>query len=136
MGNQISEIRSDKQPIAGGNSGVRMLLDNTTLAFFLIDRKHEVIEFNRAAVQFSLSALSTGQSYTTIFNTEQLTVVTPSITAAFEGNVISLDVFDSHNRNYFSLTFNPIKNDQAHVTHVCLVMQDITLQKLEEDKVK
>lgn len=136
MANQISGIHSGEQPIAGNNSGARMLLDNTTLAFFLIDRKYEIIEFNRAAVQLSFNTLSTGQSYTTIFNAEQLTVVTPSIMTAFEGKVSSLGVFDSHNKNYFSLTFNPVKNDQAQVTHVCLVMQNITLQKLEEDKVK
>jgi PAS domain S-box-containing protein len=121
---------------------LKMLLDNTTQTFILIDKEHTVVTFNKAsqtsAAHHFSGVLEIGASYLSSLNPDVKELLLPRLEEAWGGNVSTSEVTNTRVTgvvDVFEVCYNPARKDEAgNVTHLCIVEQTITARKNEEEK--
>ena len=132
----MAQLNSKDVRIQSG-SKLRMMLDHTDLAFVLVGHDYKIIEYNKGAKELFTHPPMEGQSCLSLFSSSQQEKIQVALLKAFKGETVSLEVNHlGRSPQYLCVTCNPIGDHQHENFLVSIVIQDITLRKLEEEKTK
>ncbi|WP_299464392.1 PAS domain S-box protein [uncultured Microscilla sp.] len=122
---------------------LRGVLNNTVQAFFLLDKNHQLLLYNTAAVEYTRQAfgeqLKVGSDFVEFMPEDIKEVFNVRFAEALEGKWSSRErdiVFLDGSRHWFEVNYAPVESPEGDRDMVVFSMLDITERKMAEEREK
>ena len=138
-----TQIEKQKSKLQHSEQNLNTLLNNTQVAFILVDKDYKVLSFNKIASSeyntFFGSKLEKGASFVKMLNEENFPMFIKHFRRSLDGEqVITQERVLSKERNihYLHLNYTPVQrqSEDDEVTYVSISLLDVTQQVLTKDE--
>jgi PAS domain S-box-containing protein len=135
----ITEAKNAQLKLTESEANLRAVLNNSMMAFVLIDlegkiRLFNTIAENRARALFN-SEIHEGDSIQAFAEKYELSELTEAIETAMKGKVVYKErqfITTNYEVRYFDFMYYPVKNEKDTIIGVCLTALDVTQKKKAE----
>jgi len=126
-----TNLFESQQRVREYQKNLDIIFNNTREAFLLLDATGKTILFNDRCEELLEQAYGTkpvtGTSFWSAGNPQKF-VVREYFNKAIDGQMLEKEVMLNEGRSFFSIRYEPVLSDGT-VTHVCIVLSDITEKK-------